>query len=51
MPCSLRTGEENVPAADARVISSTIEMVDTNTPLDVAVIDEAQMIFDRAGWK
>lgn len=51
VPCSLRTGEENVPAADARVISSTIEMVDTNTPLDVAVIDEAQMIFDPSrGW-
>ena len=51
VPCSLRTGEENVPAADARVVSSTIEMVDTNTALEVAVIDEAQMIFDPSrGW-
>jgi len=51
VPCSLRTGEENVPAPDARVISSTIEMVDTNTPIEVAVIDEAQMIFDPSrGW-
>jgi ATP-dependent RNA helicase SUPV3L1/SUV3 len=33
------------------VVSSTIEMVSTNTPIDVAVIDEAQMIFDNSrGW-
>ena len=51
VPCSLLTGEENVPADGARVVSSTIEMVATNTPIDVAVIDEAQMIFDNArGW-
>lgn len=51
VPCSLLTGEENVPAADARVVSSTIEMVATNQVIDVAVIDEAQMIFDPArGW-
>lgn len=51
VPCSLLTGEENVPAADARVVSSTIEMVSTGKPIDVAVIDEAQMIFDASrGW-
>jgi len=51
VPCSLLTGEENVPAPDARVVSSTIEMVGTGRPLDVAVIDEAQMIFDGSrGW-
>ncbi len=51
VPCSLLTGEENVPAVGARVVSSTIEMVGTNTPIDVAVIDEAQMIFDNSrGW-
>ena len=51
VPCSLLTGEENVPAAQARVVSSTIEMVATNKPIDVAVIDEAQMIFDTfRGW-
>jgi ATP-dependent RNA helicase SUPV3L1/SUV3 len=51
VPCSLLTGEENVPAEGARVVSSTIEMVGTNTPIDVAVIDEAQMIFDASrGW-
>jgi ATP-dependent RNA helicase SUPV3L1/SUV3 len=49
--CSLLTGEENVPAPHARIVSSTIEMVATNKPIDVAVIDEAQMIFDPArGW-
>jgi ATP-dependent RNA helicase SUPV3L1/SUV3 len=51
VPCSLLTGEENVPAPGARVVSSTIEMVGTNTVIDVAVIDEAQMIFDNSrGW-
>ncbi|MEY8879605.1 MAG: helicase-related protein [Leptothrix sp. (in: b-proteobacteria)] len=51
VPCSLLTGEENVPADGARVVSSTIEMVGTGKPIDVAVIDEAQMIFDGSrGW-
>ena len=51
VPCSLLTGEENVPADGARVVSSTIEMVDTRNTLDVAVIDEAQMVFDASrGW-
>jgi len=51
VPCSLLTGEENVPAENARVVSSTIEMVNTSRPIDVAVIDEAQMIFDASrGW-
>jgi ATP-dependent RNA helicase SUPV3L1/SUV3 len=49
--CSLLTGEENVPAAGAGLVSSTIEMVATNKSIDVAVIDEAQMIFDPyRGW-
>jgi ATP-dependent RNA helicase SUPV3L1/SUV3 len=51
VPTSLLTGEENVPADAARVVSSTIEMVSTNKMIDVAVIDEAQMIFDPSrGW-
>ncbi len=51
VPCSLLTGEENVPVPDARVVSSTIEMVSTTRAIDVAVIDEAQMIFDASrGW-
>jgi ATP-dependent RNA helicase SUPV3L1/SUV3 len=49
--CSLLTGEESVPADGAVVVSSTIEMVGTNEPIEVAVIDEAQMIFDAyRGW-
>lgn len=51
VPCSLLTGEESMPAANARVVSSTIEMVNTRDVIDVAVIDEAQMIFDDSrGW-
>jgi ATP-dependent RNA helicase SUPV3L1/SUV3 len=51
VPCSLLTGEENVPAPGAHVVSSTIEMMATHKPVDVAVIDEAQMIFDNSrGW-
>jgi ATP-dependent RNA helicase SUPV3L1/SUV3 len=51
VPCSLLTGEENDPAPDARVVSSTIEMVNTSKAIDVAVIDEAQMLFDASrGW-
>ena len=51
VPCSLLTGEENDPAPDARVVSSTIEMVNTSRAIDVAVIDEAQMVFDASrGW-
>lgn len=51
VPCSLLTGEENVPAPGAHVVSSTIEMMATHKPVDVAVIDEAQMVFDNSrGW-
>lgn len=51
VPCSLRTGEESVPIEGARVTSSTIEMVNTRDTVEVAVIDEAQMIFDNSrGW-
>jgi ATP-dependent RNA helicase SUPV3L1/SUV3 len=51
VPCSLRTGEESVQMEGARVISSTIEMVNTSQRIEVAVIDEAQMIFDSSrGW-
>ena len=51
VPCSLRTGEENAPVDGARVVSSTIEMMGSGELIDVAVIDEAQMIFDPwRGW-
>lgn len=49
--CSLLTGEENVPAEGAHLVSSTVEMVNTRHPLALAVIDEAQMLFDDdRGW-
>ena len=51
VPCSLRTGEESQAVDGARVVSSTIEMMGTGDLIDVAVIDEAQMIFDPwRGW-
>ncbi|WP_119156237.1 helicase-related protein [Caldimonas tepidiphila] len=51
VPCSLLTGEENVPSPGARAVSSTVEMVNTGEVVDVAVIDEAQMLFDKdRGW-
>ena len=49
--CTLLTGEEHVPAPGARVVSSTLEMVNTREAVEVAVIDEAQMLFDPdRGW-
>ena len=51
VPCSLLTGEENVPAPGACVVSSTVEMANTREPVELAVIDEAQMLFDPdRGW-
>lgn len=51
VPCTLLTGEEHVPAPGAQVVSSTLEMVNTRELLEVAVIDEAQMLFDPdRGW-
>ena len=47
----LLTGEEELFDEDAGHVSSTIEMADFNTDIDVAVIDEIQMIADRdRGW-
>lgn len=46
-PCSLLTGEEEMDVAGARHVASTIEMLDYSSPIDVAVIDEAQMMGDR----
>lgn len=51
-PCALVTGEEQrVPDGGATMWSCTVEMAPLNTQLDVAVIDEIQMINhpDR-GW-
>ncbi|MEX5745550.1 helicase-related protein [Massilia sp. X63] len=50
---SLITGEERRIAEDATHVASTVEMLDTTTPVEVAVIDEIQMLADRdrgAAW-
>ena len=50
---SLVTGEERRIAEGATHVASTVEMLDTRTRVDVAVIDEIQMLSDRdrgAAW-
>jgi ATP-dependent RNA helicase SUPV3L1/SUV3 len=48
---SLVTGEERVVLPDARHVSSTVEMVDLGRRVEVAVVDEAQMLLDeQRGW-
>jgi ATP-dependent RNA helicase SUPV3L1/SUV3 len=48
---SLITGEERRIVPGSRVTASTIEMLDTNRDLEVAVIDEIQMLTDPdRGW-
>jgi ATP-dependent RNA helicase SUPV3L1/SUV3 len=50
---SLVTGEERRIVEGATHVASTVEMLDTNTRVDVAVIDEIQMLGDRdrgAAW-
>ena len=51
VPCDLITGQERVIVPNAQHRSSTIEMVDMKRVVDVAVIDEVQMLAsaDR-GW-
>lgn len=51
--CALVTGEEQrIPEGDESYFAScTVEMTPLNTPVDVAVIDEIQMIGDdQRGW-
>ena len=52
-PCHLITGDERqyVEGMDAQMSSCTVEMVPTNYIVDVAVIDEIQMIgHNERGW-
>lgn len=50
-PTTLLTGEEEIRVPDARHTASTIEMLDPEIPVDVAVIDEIQMLADKdRGW-
>jgi ATP-dependent RNA helicase SUPV3L1/SUV3 len=51
VPTSLITGEERVIRDAARHIAATVEMAEFNRVVDVAVIDEAQMLADDSrGW-
>lgn len=50
---SLATGEERIPVPSSRHLAATVEMCPFYNPVDVAVIDEAQMLFDTdrgAAW-
>lgn len=49
--CSLITGEETIIVQGAKHVASTIEAADFSTPVDVAIIDEFQMLADdQRGW-
>lgn len=52
IPCNLVTGDDRrVVSATAAVCSSTVEMVDLNRQVEVAVLDEIQMIGEEdRGW-
>lgn len=53
VPCTLKTGEETEEVVGATHQSSTVEMLDTVSYYDVAVVDECQMIDDEergGGW-
>ncbi len=48
---SLVTGEERILNPAARHVSSTVEMADLKRPVELAVLDEAQMLQDeQRGW-
>jgi ATP-dependent RNA helicase SUPV3L1/SUV3 len=51
VPADLLTGEEKRSTPGARHVSATVEMADFGKTIDVAVIDEAQMLADPSrGW-
>jgi ATP-dependent RNA helicase SUPV3L1/SUV3 len=53
VPASLSTGEERMRVPGSRHLAATVEMCPFHLPLDVALIDEAQMLNDRdrgAAW-
>ncbi|KAI8337981.1 P-loop containing nucleoside triphosphate hydrolase protein [Chlamydoabsidia padenii] len=52
VPCNLLTGEERrVVSETAPLTSSTVEMANLGRPLEVAVVDEIQLIADpHRGW-
>lgn len=46
VPCNLITGEERILMEGAQHTASTIEMMHANKPVDIAIIDEIQMLQD-----
>jgi ATP-dependent RNA helicase SUPV3L1/SUV3 len=46
LPCSLQTGEEIIVEENAQFTSSTIEMANYDAPMNIAVIDEVQLLKD-----
>lgn len=52
IPCNLITGDDRrISSESATITSSTVEMVDLNKRIEVAVLDEIQMIGDEnRGW-
>lgn len=51
IPCDMITGEERLLQDNAKHVSATIEMLDTSQEVEVAVIDEIQMLSDAdRGW-
>lgn len=50
---SLKTGEERIIVPDSKFLAATVEMCPMHNPVDVAMIDEAQMLMDPdrgAAW-
>ncbi len=53
VPASLATGEERITIPGARHLAATVEMCPLHNPVDVALVDEAQMLHDPdrgAAW-
>lgn len=53
VPTSLATGEERIDVPGSRHLAATVEMCPLHNPVDVAIIDEAQMLSDPdrgAAW-
>ena len=51
IPANMKTGEERILEDGARHTASTIEMLNTSEIIDIAIIDEVQMIKDEdRGW-
>ncbi len=53
VPASLATGEERIVEPGSRHLAATVEMCPLHLPVDVAIVDEAQMLHDAdrgAAW-